>query len=533
MDYVVAGIVVRRWPACIRPAVGDTICTARAWRAERLCTIRINLVYGAVVNIDPHELEEDELKRELDQELGELSPEELRLMESAQPSEPQPDEKGRIRGRIIEVRGADVFVDIGGKSEAFVPGDEFPDDEPPQPGQVHDFVVQGVEPESGAMKLSLREARLEADFESLRVGDVIEARVTGVNLGGLELLAQHQVRAFMPKSQVDLERVADFTPYIGRPLECQVTEIDRRGRSLVVSRRRLLERQREEARQQLKYALVEGQVRKGIVRRLTDFGAFVDLGGIDGLLHVSDISYGRVRHPREVVKQGDEVEVQVLKIDLVRDRISLGMKQLQPDPWTVVPANYQPEQTVDGRVVRLMEFGAFVELEPGVEGLIPLSEMSWTQRVRHPRELLKEGDPVRVAVLALDAEKRKITLSLKALGEDPWKDVEQRYTPDAVVSGAVTRLTGFGAFVQLEEGVEGLLHVSEMASARVRRPSDVLKVGEVVQVRVKSVDVPQRRISLSRRGVGEGEAEAPEADAAAPPRPVRQRKRPLKGGLDM
>lgn len=482
------------------------------------------------MNIDPQELEDGEIGRELDQQLGDLSEEELRLLEAAEPTEPQPDEKGRVRGRIVEVRGPEVLVDVGGKSEAFVPREEFPEDEPPQPGQVHDFLVQGVEEGSGALRLSLREARLEADFESLRVGDVIEARVTGVNLGGLELLAPGRVRAFMPKSHVELERVSDFTPYIGRPLECQITEIDRKGRALVVSRRKLLERQRDEARQELKYSLAEGQVRKGIVRRLTDFGAFVDLGGVDGLLHISDMSYGRLKHPREVVKPGDEIEVQVLKIDLVRDRISLGLKQLQPDPWSTVPANYRPQQVVEGRVVRLLDFGAFVELEPGVEGLIPLSEMSWTQRVRHPRELLKEGDSIRVAVLALDPEKRKITLSLKALGEDPWKNLAERYAPDAVVSGAVTRLTGFGAFVQLEEGVEGLLHVSEMGTTRVRRPSEVVKVGDVIRVRVKSVDADQRRISLSLRGLqGEEAGRRPEEPASR----LSPRKRPLKGGLDI
>ena len=484
------------------------------------------------MNIDPHELDNDELRLELDRELGELSQDDLERMQAPRAADPQPDEKGRIPGRIIEVRGADVFVDIGGKSEAFLALDEFAEDRPPQPGDQHTFVFQGIDSESGLMRLSLREAKLEADFESLQVGDVLEARVTGVNLGGLELVANN-IRAFMPKSHVDLERVADFTPFIGRRLECQVAEIDRKGRTLVVSRRKVLERQREELRQELKYSLAEGQVRKGIVRRLTDFGAFVDLGGIDGLLHISDMSYGRVHKPSDIVKEGEELEVKVLKIDLVKDRVSLGLKQLSPDPWTIASGNYRVGQTVDGRVANLMEFGAFVELEPGIEGLIPLSELSWTQRVRHPRELLSSGDAVRVAVLALDPEKRKITLSLKALGEDPWKGVDERYNTGDVVSGAVTRLTGFGAFVQLEEGVEGLLHVSEMGPKHVHKPSDVLNTGEVVKVRVKSVDLEQRRISLSLRQVDSGEADAPaEAARASAPAP-KKRKRPLKGGLDV
>ena len=485
------------------------------------------------MNIDPRELDNDELKLELERELGALSSEDLGLMEAPQPARTAPDEKGRIPGRIVEVRGDDVFVDIGGKSEAYAKLEEFDEADPPRPGQLHNFVMQGIDAESGLMRLSLREARAAADFESLHVGDVIEARVTGVNLGGLELLAS-SVRAFMPKSQVELERVEDFTLYIGRRLECQITEIDRRGRTLIVSRRKLLERQREEQRQELKYSLAEGQTRRGVVRRITDFGVFVDLGGIDGLVHISDMSYGRIRHPRELVKEGDEVEVRVLKIDLVKDRISLGMKQLAPDPWNVVPANYRVGQTVEGRVVRLMDFGAFVELEPGVEGLLPVSEMSWTQRVRHPKELLAEGDAVRVVLLALDAEKRKLTLSLKALGADPWQGVEERYRVDEVVSGAVTRLTGFGAFVQLEEGVEGLLHVSEMSDKRVRKPEEIVKVGDVVKVRVKSVDREQRRISLSMRQLAPPaeDAAAQPAETAPPAPKKREKKRPLKGGLD-
>jgi small subunit ribosomal protein S1 len=484
------------------------------------------------VNIDPHELDNDELKLELDRELGELSPEDLGLMDAATPSEPRPDDKGRIPGRIIEIRGSDVFVDIGGKAEAFLKIDEFAEDQPPRPGERHTFIVQGIDRESGLTRLSLRAAKLEADFETLQVGDIIEARVTGINLGGLELLAKN-ARAFMPKSHVALERVEDFAPYIGRKLECQITEVDRRGRAFVVSRRRILERQRDEMRQELKYSLAEGQTRTGIVRRLADFGAFVDLGGVDGLVHISDMSHGRIRHPSEAVKVGDQVEVQVLKIDLVRDRISLGMKQLTPDPWDVAEGNYRVGETVDGRVVKLMDFGAFVELEPGIEGLIPISELSWTQRVRHPKELLAEGDSVRVAVLAIDVRKRKITLSLKALGQDPWLGVEQRYQPDSVVSGAVTRLTGFGAFVQLEDGIEGLLHVSEMGDKRVRRPDSVAKEGDVLSVRIKSIDVEQRRISLSLRQLGGEESEPPEAAHGAPaPSEPKRRKRPLKGGLD-
>ena len=484
---------------------------------------------GAAVNIDPHEMNEEELKLELDRELSEFAQEDLNLVDALPPQRPSADEHGRIPGRIINVRGSDVYVDIGGKSEAFLSLSEFPEDQPPQPGQLHTFIMQGLDKESGLTRLSLRQAKLEAELESLQVGDVIEARVTGVNLGGLELLAKN-TRAFMPKSHVDLERVEDFTPYIGRKLECQITELDRRGRSMVVSRRKVLEKQREELRQELKYSLAEGQTRHGVVRRITDFGAFVDLGGVDGLLHIGDMSYSRVKSPNDVLKVGDEVEVLILKIDLVKDRISLGMKQLAPDPWNVVEANYRVGATVDGKVVKLMEFGAFVELQPGVEGLIPISEISWTQRIRHPKDVLNEGDSVRVAVLSVDAQKRKISLSLKALGQDPWSNIEERYQVDAIVSGAVTRLTGFGAFVQLEEGIEGLLHVSEMSDKHVSRPDSVVKPGDVIKVRIKGIEKDQRRISLSMRSLAG--PEAPAADIHAATQSPKKKRKPLKGGLD-
>jgi small subunit ribosomal protein S1 len=473
-------------------------------------------------------MDEAELSRQLDSELGGWSKEDLDRMADSPTTHPQVDDRGRIRGRVLGIRGADVFVDIGGKSEGFVALDEFEPDQPPTVDQILDLVPQGFDRESGLMRLSLREAKLAVDVESLRVGEVVKARVTGSNIGGLELRL-HGLRGFMPMSQVDLVRHDDMSAFMGRWLECEVVEIDRKGRNMVLSRRRLLERQREEEREQLRYQLAEGQVRAGRIVRLVDFGAFVDLGGIEGLLHISDLSWSRVGHPKDVVRVGQEIEVQILKIDLVKDRISLGMKQLMPDPWNLAAANYQAGGTVEGRVVKLMNFGAFVELEPGIEGLIPISEMSWTQHVKHPKDVLAEGDRVRVSVLSIDADKRKISLSLKALASDPWDGIEQRYLPESVVSGAVTRITNFGAFVQLEEGVEGLVHISQLSNDRVRAVSDVVSVGAVVQVRVLSVDAGQRRISLSMKPTGE--APPTEEASAEEPRPDRKRKRPLRGGL--
>ncbi|MGD8452420.1 MAG: S1 RNA-binding domain-containing protein [Phycisphaerae bacterium] len=481
--------------------------------------------------MDPHEFDDGDLKRQLDDALGGLDQEELERLAHEGPSEPHADERGRIRGRIASIRGSDVFVDIGGKSEGLLSLDEFEPDQPPTVGQVLDLVPHGFDQQLGLMRLSLREVKLQVDVESVRVGDVVKGRVTGSNIGGLELRVQG-ARGFMPMSQVDLVRHEDFGAFIGRWLEAEVTEVDRRGRRLVLSRRRVLEREREEERQQLRYQLAEGQVRPGKVVRIVDFGAFVDLGGIEGLLHISDMSWGRLRHPSEAVKIGEEIQVQVLKIDLVKDRISLGMKQMSADPWTLVPTNYSTGQTIDARVLKLANFGAFVELEPGVEGLIPISEMSWTQHIRHPKDILKEGDSVRVSILALDPENRKLTLSLKALEQDPWTSVTERYTPDSVVSGAVMRTTKFGAFVQLEEGVEGLVHISQLSHQHVRNVEDVVKPGQVVQVRVLSVDAEQRRISLSMKAA----VEAPPSEASAesghaPPPPEKRRKKPLRGGL--
>ena len=453
-------------------------------------------------------------------------------MSAAEPRAVSADERGRIPGRVVSIHGTDVFVDVGGKSEGVVPLDDFEPDTPPTVGQVLNLIPHGFDSESGLMRLSLREALVEADLESLRVGDVVKGRVTGSNIGGLEL-RMHGLRGFMPMSQVDLVRHEDFASFMGRWLECEVTEIDRRGKNLVLSRRRVLEREREEERQQLRFQLAEGQVRKGIVSRLTDFGAFVDLGGIDGLLHVSDMSYARVGHPKELLKEGDEIEVKILKVDLVKDRISLGLKQLSADPWTLIEGKYNPGETVEGRVTKLMNFGAFVELEKGVEGLIPVSEMSWTQRVAHPKDILSAGDAVRVVVLAADRHKRKISLSLKALGEDPWNGVTERYQPEVTVSGVVTRITNFGAFVQLEEGVEGLIHISQLSDQRVRSVGDVVKVGEVIQVRVLSVAAEQRRISLSMKSVpgDEGAGGGEETQEEASPKQPKKRKRELRGGL--
>lgn len=483
----------------------------------------------------PHDFDDAQLQREIEAGLSEMHSDELeRAMLARSHVRRAPTESGeRVHGTIISIKGPDVYVDYGAKSEGVVPIDEFPPDQPPVVGQAVSLVPHGLERESGLMRLSVHETKTAASLDSLKVGDVVKARVTGSNIGGLELRVQG-LRGFMPLSHVDLNRIEDFAHFVGRWLECEVVEVDRRGKRIVLSRRKLLERQREEERIQLRGTLAEGQVRRGIVRRLAPFGAFVDLGGLDGLLHVSDMSYSRINDPKEVVKEGDEIEVKILKIDHERERVSLGLKQLAADPWTFVEGKYHTGEAVEGRVTRLMDFGAFVELEPGIEGLIPISEMTWTHRIHHPKDVLKVGDHVRVSVLAVSGEKHKLSLSLKALAQDPWNGITERYPNDTIVSGAVTRLTDFGCFVQLEEGVEGLVHISQMSEQRVRTVGDVVQPGQVIQVKVLGVDAAQRRISLSIKGAHTPAEALPteaEAAAAAVATEKKRKKKPLRGGL--
>lgn len=515
---------------------------ARCAQHRQPKTFTLRPFSGVTVNIQPQGLDDNEINRELAAAIGDIKPDEMmrgapaprRHGHGHHRGHDHSEERNRIPGTVVGIRDADVLVDIGGKAEAFIALDEF--DVPPQIGEAHQFVSQGFDRETGQMRLSLREAKAQARWDSLKVGDIVEARVTGQNIGGLELDVKG-IKAFMPKSQVDVARHENFTQFIGHKLDAEVTEIDRRGKRLLLSHRRILERRLAEQRDQVKGTLEVGQRLTGTVKRLTEFGAFVDIGGIDGLLHVSDISWARVNKPEDVLKVGEQLEVQILKFDPARDRISLGRKQLSADPWTVAAANYRVGEAVNGRVTKLMEFGAFCELEPGIEGLIPVSEITFARRINHPREVLKEGDSVRVSIIATEPEKRKLTLSLKALMQDPWSNIAEKYSKDTVVSGMVMRTTNFGAFIQLEEGVEGLAHISELADKHVRTPTDVVKPGEVVQCRVLSVDPEQRRISLSLRqppaeraaaaetGAAEGAPDAPAAAAKS------KKKRPLRGGL--
>lgn len=449
-----------------------------------------------------------------------------------QRTDEQPASKGMRRGRVISVDKDDVFVDLGGKAQGIVPLVQF--EAEPKVGEEYEFHVDRYEPREGLLILTRKGAlATNVSWENLEVGQIVEGTVTGVNKGGLELQVK-SMRAFMPAGQVDIYFQKDISVFINQRMTVEVTQCDREKKNLIVSRRNILEREKEQAKQKMLAEIEEGQIRRGTVRNVMDFGAFVDLGGLDGLLHVSELSHRRVRNAAEVVKVGDVVDVKIVKIDKETGKIGLSLKQAMADPWADVANRYAVGTAVTGRVARVEGFGAFLEVEEGIEGLLPVSEMSW-QRIRHPSDVVKEGDTVKVVVISLDPAQKRMSFSLKQAGGDPWAGAEERYPTDSVVSGKVTRVADFGAFVELEAGLEGLVHISELANQRVRAASDVVKPGQEVRARVLEFDKERRRIGLSIK-----RAEEP-AMPAAPPAPVltpaqvakKQKKREqLRGGLD-
>jgi len=470
------------------------------------------------------------LDREIDAALSGLSVEQLYGFDKPQPAAPaEPLPKGTRRGRIVSISKDDAFVDLGGKSQGIVSLTQF--EQEPAVGQEMDFVVDRYDEREGLLLLNRKGATAtNVSWENLEVGQIVEGTVSGMNKGGLELDVKN-MRAFMPAGQVDIVFHKDISTFIGQRLQAEVTQFDRNARNLIVSRRNILEREREEAKQKLLEELAEGQTRRGTVRSVMDYGAFVDLGGVDGLLHVSEMSYRRGRHPSEFVKVGDIVDVKIIKLDKPSAKMSLSLKQAMPDPWTGAESKYAVGTTVTGRVSRVENFGAFIEVEEGLEGLLPVSEMSW-QRVRHPNDVVKVGDTIKLVVISIDPAQRRLTFSLKQAGPDPWATVKDRYATDMVVPGKVTRVVDFGAFVELEPGLEGLVHISELAPHRVRAASDVVKPGDDVRVRVLEIDKEARRMSLSIRRATEP-APAAAAPAAQPAAAAKKKKKPeLRGGLD-
>ncbi|MBN2474766.1 MAG: 30S ribosomal protein S1 [Pirellulales bacterium] len=419
-----------------------------------------------------------------------------------------------VDGEILRVEGDFVLVDVGYKSEGVILRNEWEDDAaPPERGGRVKVLIEDIEDvyglvddSRGMITLSKRKAeKIEAwmkVMETVHEEDVVTGIATRKIKGGL--LVDIGVNVFLPASQVDIRRPADIGDYIGRTIQCIVLKIDEARRNIVVSRRALIESERAEKKAQLLSELEVGQRRRGVVKNIAEFGAFVDLGGIDGLLHITDMSWGRIAHPSEMVAIDQEIEVQILHIDHEKEKIALGLKQKTASPWEQVEEKYPVGSQVRGTVVNVMSYGAFVKLEEGIEGLVHISEMSWTRRISHPSELVQIDDEIEVVVLGINKEKQEISLGMKQTQENPWDVVAEHYPPDSVVKGTVRNLTNYGAFIEIEEGIDGLLHVSDMSWTRkISHPNEIVEKGQELECRVLSVDQDRRRIALGLKQLGE------------------------------
>ena len=412
-------------------------------------------------------------------------------------------ERETILGHVLSISGQDVIVDIGRKLEGLVPASQFPavDGQPSiKAGDVIEVAIDHAgEPVEGYILLSYEKVHRRHIWDELEKaaaeGTPVAGRVLNKIKGGLAV--DIGIGAFLPSSQVEIRPIHNLDSYVGQKLDVRILKLNRRRGNAVVSRRILLEDDLQTRKAQALAAVEEGGEVTGVVKNLTDYGAFVDLGGIDGLLHVSDLSYGNVSHPSAVIKVGDQLTVKVLKFDREHERISLGLKQMHPDPWATIEDRYPAQSKVIGRIVSVTDYGAFVELEPGVEGLIHISEMTWSRRMKHPAKIVNAGDQVEAVVLELKPKERRISLGIKQLEADPWTTLADRYSVGSVVEGRVRKLAEFGAFVEIEEGIDGLVHVSDMSwTAHVKHPSELVKKGQVVQAVVLHIDAPNRRLSL-------------------------------------
>ncbi|MFO0934380.1 MAG: 30S ribosomal protein S1 [Planctomycetota bacterium] len=407
-----------------------------------------------------------------------------------------------VKGKIVDIRNDEVVVDIGYKSEGVISLAEFSDATAYDVGDIIEVLLESVDQAAGGIVLSKRKAdRIrgwERIVQSHKEGDTVRGRVLKKIKGGL--LVDIGVPVFLPASQVAIRRTNDIGEFIGKDIEARIIKIDEPRMNIVISRRKLIEEQRDELKKHLLGEIQPGQVRKGIVKNIADFGAFVDLGGIDGLLHITDMSWSRLNHPSEMLSIDDEVEVMVLRVDHERERIALGLKQKFASPWETVELKYPVGSRVMGKVVNVMPYGAFVKLEDGIEGLVHISEMSWSKRVNHPSEVVKVGDAVEVVVLDINKEKQEISLGMKQADGNPWDEVDKTFPAGTVVEGTVRNLTNYGAFIEISDGVDGLLHVSDMSwTKKIGNPAEVLEKGTKVKALVLSVDKEKKRIALGMK----------------------------------
>ncbi len=463
---------------------------------------------GTNKSVKQFELPEEEIEKQLKEALGDGGEEALQKAydEAIRDFEPNTI----IKGKVVNILDNDIIINVGYKSEGIIEKDQFGDYTVDVGDEIEVF-LESVEDDSGMIVLSKKKADRIRSWERVistyREGDIVRCRVMRKIKGGL--LVDIGVPVFLPASQVGIRRSADIAEYIGQELECKIIKIDEGRMNIVVSRRKLQEEMREEAKKKLFAELVVGQMRKGVVKNIADFGAFVDLGGVDGLLHITDMSWGRISHPSEMVAIDDELEIKVLKIDKDRERISLGLKQKTPSPWENVEEKYPVEARVKGQVVNILSYGAFVKLEDGIEGLVHVSEMSWTKRINHPSELVAIGDIVEVVVLDINKDKEEISLGMKQTEINPWTMVEEKYPVGTVIEGRVRNLTNYGAFIELEEGIDGLLHVSDMSWTRkVAHPAEVVRKGDKIRAVVLTVDQEKKRVALGMKQLSEDPWEA-------------------------
>jgi small subunit ribosomal protein S1 len=414
-----------------------------------------------------------------------------------------------VTGKVLEIRGDDVVIDIGYKSEGVIKIDEWKEEgsdaPPPKAGDTVEVLLETVEGDDGTIALSYRKAKRQKEWNAVlekhKEGDVVSGKVLKKIKGGL--LVNIGVNVFLPASQVDIRRPQSIDEYIERTIECVILKIDEQRRNIVVSRRKLIEDRRKIQKEKLLAELSEGQIRKGIVKNIAEFGAFVDLGGIDGLLHITDMGWHRVTNPRDVVQIDQELEVYILHIDREKEKIALSLKHKTPSPWQNIETKYPIGQRFQGEVVNIMPYGAFVKLEPGIEGLVHISEMSWIKRVADPKEIVQIGDKVEVQVLNINHDKKEISLGMKQCQSNPWGEVAKKYPPGTVISGVVRNLTNYGAFIEIEEGIDGLLHVSDISYVRkVSNPSEVLQKGQKLTCVVLTVDQERKRVALGLKQMG-------------------------------
>ena len=414
-----------------------------------------------------------------------------------------------IKGTVVGITDRDVILNIGFKSDGLVPISEFRDQPDLKVGDEVEVFIEDQEDPNGQLILSRKKAKIvkawDTIYKALEEDTILEGLVKRRTKGGL-IMDLHGVEAFLPGSQIDVKPIRDFDIFVGKKMEVKVVKINAAFDNVVVSHKVLIEKDLEQQRSAILNNLEKGQVLEGVIKNMTNFGVFIDLGGVDGLLHITDISWGRINHPSEVLELDQKVNVVVLDFDDDKKRISLGMKQLTAHPWDALPADIEVGSRVKGKIVNVADYGAFLELLPGVEGLIHVSEMSWSQHLRNPQDFIKQGDEIEAVVLTLDRDERKMSLGIKQLTEDPWtkEDVLTKYAVGTKHTGVVRNLTNFGLFIELEEGVDGLVHVSDLSwTKKIKHPSEFVKVGENLDVVVLELDVPNRRLALGHKQLEE------------------------------